>query len=253
MNQGQQPHVFGCQPCIQSLLGKGNIRKMTETEEKNEMTSLSPSDKKKKKGYRVSGAERKAYSCHPRALFLREVISCTCMGDPAGRFQAFRLPNLHCCTPTWISGCYSRPNFSNYWEWLCVKKLLDISRLAWVCRRVDGGTLEYAASAVRMEGWNSKHLEQNQFLKEEATRGYWGVLHVSSVVYGGISLSLGFCLNPFANTWLFSNIYDDHVGFSCGSVAKNLPANAGDLGSIPGSGAWRAAVRGVTKSQTRRK
>ena len=30
---------------------------MTETEEKNEMTSLSPSDKKK--GYRVSGAERK--------------------------------------------------------------------------------------------------------------------------------------------------------------------------------------------------
>jgi len=57
-------------------------------------------------------------------------------------------------------------------------------------------------------------------------------------------------------------------------VVKNLPVNAGDLGSIPGSGgypgggngtplqysclgnpmdrgAWRATVHGVTKSQTR--
>lgn len=53
MNQGQQPHVFGCQPCIQSLLGKGSIRKMTETEEKNEMTYLSPSDKKKDTEFQV--------------------------------------------------------------------------------------------------------------------------------------------------------------------------------------------------------
>ena len=157
MNQGQQPHVFGCQPCIQSLLGKGNIRKMTETEEKNEMTSLSPSDKKKRiQSFRC---RKKAFSCHPTALFLREVISCTCMGDPTGRFQAFKLPNLHCCAPTWISGCYSRPTFSNYWERLCVKKLLDISRLAWMCEHVYGGSPEYAASAVRMEGRNSKHLE----------------------------------------------------------------------------------------------
>ena len=59
-----------------------------------------------------------------------------------------------------------------------------------------------------------------------------------------------------------------------GAVIKNLPASAGDPGSIPGSGrspgegngnafqysclenpmdrgAWRATVRGVTKSQTR--
>ena len=27
-----------------------------------------------------------------------------------------------------------------------------------------------------------------------------------------------------------------HVGFPCGSVVKNLPANAGDVGLIPGSG-----------------
>ena len=62
-------------------------------------------------------------------------------------------------------------------------------------------------------------------------------------------------------------------GFPGGSVVKNLPANAGDVGSIPGSGrsvgggndnplqysclgnpmdrgAWRAIVHGVTKSQT---
>ena len=62
-------------------------------------------------------------------------------------------------------------------------------------------------------------------------------------------------------------------GFPGGSVVKNLPANAGDVGLIPGSGrsvgggndnplqysclgnpmdrgAWRAIVHGVTKSQT---
>ena len=60
------------------------------------------------------------------------------------------------------------------------------------------------------------------------------------------------------------------MGFPSGSVVKNLPANAGDLDSIPGSGrspgegngnplqysflrnsmdrgAWRATVHGVTK------
>ena len=62
-------------------------------------------------------------------------------------------------------------------------------------------------------------------------------------------------------------------GFPGGSVVKNLPANAGDVGLIPGSGrslgggndnplqysclgnpmnrgAWRAIVYGFTKSQT---
>ena len=62
-------------------------------------------------------------------------------------------------------------------------------------------------------------------------------------------------------------------GFPGGSVAKNAPAKAGDIGSIPGSGrslgegngnplqnsclgnpmnsgAWHAAVHGVTKSWT---
>ena len=64
------------------------------------------------------------------------------------------------------------------------------------------------------------------------------------------------------------------VGFSGGSVVKNPPANAGDMGSIPGSGrspgegngkplqysclknsmdrgAWQATVHGVTMSWTR--
>ena len=63
------------------------------------------------------------------------------------------------------------------------------------------------------------------------------------------------------------------LGFPGGSVVKNLPANAGDVGSIPGlgrspgvgngdqlqysclenftdRGAWRATVHGVSKSQT---
>ena len=62
-------------------------------------------------------------------------------------------------------------------------------------------------------------------------------------------------------------------GFPGGSMVKNLPANAGDAGSIPGSGrspgegngnpfqysclgkpmdkeAWQATVHGVTKTQT---
>ena len=63
------------------------------------------------------------------------------------------------------------------------------------------------------------------------------------------------------------------MGFLGGSTVKNLPANAGDAGSIPGSGkspgegndnplqysclenpmdrgAWQAKVYGVAKSQT---
>ena len=64
------------------------------------------------------------------------------------------------------------------------------------------------------------------------------------------------------------------MGFPGGAVVKNLPANAGDPGSIPGSersagigngnplqysclgnsmdrGAWQATVHGVARSQTR--
>ena len=64
------------------------------------------------------------------------------------------------------------------------------------------------------------------------------------------------------------------AGFSCGSVVKDSPANAGNVGSIPGSvrspgegngntlqysslgnpmdrGAWQALIHGVTKSWTR--
>ena len=64
-----------------------------------------------------------------------------------------------------------------------------------------------------------------------------------------------------------------HAGFSGGSVGKNPPANAGDMGPIPGLGrspgegngnplqysclgnpmdrrTWRATVHGMAKSQT---
>ena len=34
------------------------------------------------------------------------------------------------------------------------------------------------------------------------------------------------------------------MGFSAGSVVKNLPANAGDTGSIPGSGRFLGGVNG---------
>ena len=66
------------------------------------------------------------------------------------------------------------------------------------------------------------------------------------------------------------------MGFPGGSVVENLPANAGDTGSIPGSGRfpggghynplqyshlenpmdsgdWRAVVHSITKSQTQMK
>ena len=61
-----------------------------------------------------------------------------------------------------------------------------------------------------------------------------------------------------------------HAGFPVGSIVKNLPASAGDMGLIPGSGrghanplqqfclenpmdkgAWWATVQEVAKSQTR--
>ena len=76
--------------------------------------------------------------------------------------------------------------------------------------------------------------------------------------------------------WTELKLSDERVlnlGFPGGSVVKNLPTNAGDMGSIPGSGrslgvrssnplqhscldnpmdrgAWQATVHGVTKSQT---
>ena len=77
--------------------------------------------------------------------------------------------------------------------------------------------------------------------------------------------------------WTELKLSDERVlnlGFPGGSVVKNLPTNAGDMGSIPGSGrslgvrssnplqhscldnpmdrgAWQATVHGVTKSRTR--
>ena len=72
----------------------------------------------------------------------------------------------------------------------------------------------------------------------------------------------------------FKSLYALSWGFLGGAVVTNLPANAGDMGSIPESGrscgegngnshkysclgnpmdrgAWKAAVLGITKNQTR--
>ena len=72
---------------------------------------------------------------------------------------------------------------------------------------------------------------------------------------------------------LIEEFSDCILGFRGGSDGKESPCNAGDLGSIPGSGrspgegnsnplqyscletsmdrgAWRTTIRGVTKSQT---
>ena len=96
-------------------------------------------------------------------------------------------------------------------------------------------------------------------------------------------------MKPFAATWMDRGIiilnelcqtetktiwYHLHLGFSGGWAVKNLPANAGDTGSIPGSGsfpgggngnslqcsclenpenrgAWWATVHGVAKNRMR--
>ena len=73
---------------------------------------------------------------------------------------------------------------------------------------------------------------------------------------------------------LLSNVYQDDKDLPCSSDGKESACNAGDLGSIPGSGrspgegngnplqyscpenpmdrgAWQAIVHGVTKSRTR--
>ena len=79
-------------------------------------------------------------------------------------------------------------------------------------------------------------------------------------------------LSQLSRSYLFKNInYYNYLpaptmGFHGGSVVKNLSANAGDVGLIPGlgrsplqysclgnpmdRGAWQAAVHGVTESDT---
>ena len=83
------------------------------------------------------------------------------------------------------------------------------------------------------------------------------------------------CVCIYTHTYIYPSmnmcICMCYTGFSGGSVVKNLPANAGDTGSIPGlerspgrqnsnpfqysclenpmdRGAWQATVQGVTKS-----
>ena len=81
-------------------------------------------------------------------------------------------------------------------------------------------------------------------------------------------------LSEFTTTMCVVRLWATKYGLPGGSAVRNPPANAGDMGSIPGSrrsagegngnplqdscpenpadiGAWRATIHGVAKSQTR--
>ena len=83
-------------------------------------------------------------------------------------------------------------------------------------------------------------------------------------------MNLTLCCRPLIETMLYRSLYVSDRGFPDGSVVENLPANAGDEGSVPGSGrspgegngnslqysclenpmdrgAWQATVHGVTE------
>ena len=85
-----------------------------------------------------------------------------------------------------------------------------------------------------------------------------------------IHLNTLICINFLRSIFIFSN---SNMGFPGGSVVKNLPADAGDVGPVPGvgrplgeangsplqysclgnsmdKGAWQATVYRVTKSRT---
>ena len=56
--------------------------------------------------------------------------------------------------------------------------------------------------------------------------------------------STSFCSSDASNVYLkFKNIINCFRGVPCGSLVKNLPANAGNMGLIPGSG--RSPRKGI--------
>ena len=80
-------------------------------------------------------------------------------------------------------------------------------------------------------------------------------------------------VNPTSQCTLLTTVHTAFQGFPGGSVVKNLPASAGDVGSVPGlgrspgegndnplqysrlensmdRGAWQVTVHGVAKNQT---
>ena len=90
----------------------------------------------------------------------------------------------------------------------------------------------------------------------------WGWKRMWKIIY-----------SDYVYIYIYSCVYIHTWGFPDGSVVKNLPANAGDPGSIPGAGrspgegngsslqysclenpmdrgAWKVIVHAVTKSQT---
>ena len=116
----------------------------------------------------------------------------------------------------------------------------------------------------------SPHLHQSQFVFETAS-SFPPVKSVLNFHYGCfMSLSFAYSATPLGQQIL--ELPKIQRGFPGGSVVKNLPASAGDVGSIPGlrrssgegngkplwysclrnpmeRGAWRDTVHGVTKSQ----
>lgn len=54
-------------------------------------------------------------------------------------FHALQSPDLHRCAHIWISRIQSVFNFSFYWEWLRIKKLPGMNRLARMSKAGEGG------------------------------------------------------------------------------------------------------------------
>lgn len=130
MDQGHQPHVLGGQPCIQSLLGKGN------------MTRWQPQWRKQRQLlFPVLRCGKESLIPVILGLCLWEWSSPAHARRPWGGI--FMPPNFLTCTavplPEFLRGS-SKLNFGDYCKWLCIKKLSDISRFAWMRELVEGST-----------------------------------------------------------------------------------------------------------------
>ena len=125
---------------------------------------------------------------------------------------------------------------------------------------------------------------QSDILRNKLYQGSRGTGHLREAQWHRGDVDLPICMHDttcslrsllaLTPTILKSAVLNTAGGFSGGSAGNNLPANAGDVGSIPGSrislevgngnllqyaclgnppgrGVWRATVHGVTRCWTR--